>query len=138
MAIVGATIALIWVLAWPYLDRGSDEPKQPQVTLSGDEAQLFGQVIDSATRKGLPDAVVSIEHAGGGASAAADEDGRFSAVIDASRPVALTIDAPEHLGAVAFGRLCPGERRRLSVSLSVASPKAAPPAPIVLEEKQCQ
>lgn len=138
MAIVGATIALIWVLVWPYLDRATDEPKQAAITLSGDEAQLFGRVLDAATRKGLPDAVISIEHAGGRASADADKDGRFSAVIDASRPVALTVDAPEHLGAVVFGRLCPGERRRLAVSLSAASPKATPPAPIVLEEKQCQ
>lgn len=138
MAVVAATIALIWVLAWPYLDRATDEPTQPQVTLSGDEAQLSGQVLDAATKKGLPGAVVSIEHAGGRASADADGDGRFSAVIDASRPVALTIDAPEHLGAVAFGRLCRGERRRLSVSLSSASARAAPPAPLVLEEKQCQ
>lgn len=138
MAIVGATVALIWVLAWPYLDRAADEPKQPEVTLSGDEAQVFGEVLEADTKKGLPDAVVSIEHAGGRASADADKDGRFSAVIDASRPVALTIDAPDHLGAVAFGRLCPGERRRLVVSLSAASPNATPPAPMVLEEKQCQ
>lgn len=137
MSIVGATIALIWVLAWPYLDRSNDEPEQPEVTLSGNDAQLFGQVLDAATKKGLADAVVSIEHAGGRATAAADEDGRFSAVIDASRPVALTIDAPDHRGAVAFGRLCRGERRRLSVSLTEAALNAAPPAPIVLQEKQC-
>lgn len=137
MATVAAIIALVWVLAWPYLDRATDEPKQPEATLSADEAQLFGQVLDGTTKKGLPDAVVSIEHASGRASAGADDDGRFSAVIDASRPVALTIDAPDYLGAVAFGRLCVGERRRISVSLTKASPKAAPPAPIVLQEKQC-
>lgn len=132
MAVVGGGIGLVWIALWPDLDRGRNPTTRPQVVLSGDESQLSGRVLD-ANSKGLATPVVSIEHQGGRVTAETDDDGDFSAAIDASRPIALTIDAPDHVGAV-VGRLCPGERRRLSVSLSKASRNTAPPAPIALQE----
>jgi len=114
--------------------QGGDKKAAP-VKLSGSHAFLSGRVVDSVTKKPLSGAVLRIDQAGAPLSLKTDVKGFYSSVVDVSRPIGLTIDASAHQGAVAFGKLCPGERRDLTVALPPANQKTAPPAPMVLQGK---
>lgn len=113
---------------------GPSSPRRSGPTLS-EGAQLSGQVIDAATREPIRGAVVRIDHAGGVVTVQTSATGSYRAVVDPSRPVGLTVDTPGYLGAVAFAKLCAGERRTLSFSLTPAGSGGTPPAPVVLAER---
>ena len=102
--------------------------------LTGSQALLSGTVTDEASKEPIAGAALSIDHAGGPSTVRSGADGRYRAVVDASRPIGFTIDAPGHKGAVAFGKLCPKERKVVDIALPPAEAPGAPPAPMVLEE----
>ncbi len=114
-------------------DNGAPGTNEPELT--GSQALLSGVVTDQDTKKPIPGAVIKIDHAAGPSTVRTSNDGRYRAVVDASRPIGFTIDAPGHKGAVAFGKLCPKERRDVPIALPSAASPGAPPAPVVLEEK---
>lgn len=99
-----------------------------------DPAVLDGRVVDLATKRPLKGAVIEVVHAPGRKVVKAGDDGRFRASVDASEPIAFKIDAPGHMGSAAFGKLCPGETREVTIELPEASPTQAPPAPVILPE----
>lgn len=107
---------------------GGDGPK-----LSGNQALLSGRVVDSQTKKPLPGARLVIDQEGGRLTVVADDKGAFEKVINASRPIGFTADAPGHQGTAGFGKLCPGERRQVELQLPPAGNRSAPPAPLVLK-----
>jgi len=131
---VALAVAAVLVGAVAVLLQGGDKKAAP-VKLSGSHALLSGRVVDGVTKSPLAAAVIRIDQAGGPLSLKTDAKGFYSSVVDVSRPIGLTIDASAHQGAVAFGKLCPGERRDLTVALPPAHQKTAPPAPMVLQGK---
>lgn len=134
-ALFGVALA-VWLLT-----RDTTEPATAPVMpekLSPTQAVLTGHVTDAESQTPLEGAVVTVDHAGGPLTVLTDAGGAYWAVLDVSRPIALTIDAPGHQGAAVFGKLCPGEQRDLPVALTPAHDNArAPVAPMVLEE-QCR
>lgn len=105
---------------------GGDQPLPPG------HALLRGAVVDAETEQGLAGVTVKVEHAGGSSSVRTDGRGRYRVVVDAAQPIALTADAPGRPGLVAFGKLCPGERRDLRLALPPGRTNTPPPAPMVL------
>ena len=120
----------------PRHDDGGDNAPSSSAgrALTGNQALLTGVVTDEDSGKPLAGVVIAIDHAAGPTTVRTGVDGRYSAVVDSSRPVGFTIDAPGHKGAVAFGKLCPKKRRDVAISLPSASSPAAPPAPLVLQD----
>lgn len=131
---------LLAALAVGFIADDDDEGPGPgpaaeeEPALTGNQALLSGAVTDEASKEPIAGAVLSIDHAGGPSTVRSGADGRYRAVVDASRPIGFTIDAPGHKGAVAFGKLCPKERKVVDVALPPAEAPGAPPAPMVLEE----
>lgn len=113
-------------------DRPAAGTEQPE--LSGNQALLSGVVTDEDSKEPIGGAVINIDHQGGPTTVRTAADGRYRVVVDASRPIGFTVDAPDHKGVVAFGKLCPKERRQLDIALPSAASPGAPPAPLVLEE----
>jgi len=111
---------------------GAGPAPTTEVPLAPGQALLTGIVSDDVSKAPIRGAQVKIDHAGGPTTVTTDRNGGYRAAVDASRPIALTIDADRYRGTVAFGKLCPGERRTLSVALRPVEPGAVPPAPIVL------
>jgi hypothetical protein len=87
---------------------------------------LYGRILDAQTGDGISGATLRIDHAEGILEIRTDQAGRYEAVVDATRGLAVTIDARGYKGAAAFGRLCPGDEKSFTLSL----PPAAAPAPL--------
>lgn len=130
-ALVGVALA-VWLLTRHTTEPTTTTPEK----LSPTQAVITGHVTDAESHAPIEGAVVTVDHAGGPLTVRTDGRGAYRAVLDVSRPIALTIDAPGHQGEAAFGKLCPGERRDLPVDLTPAHDNArAPAAPMVLEER---
>lgn len=139
LAVVGlllllATAAIVIPQSNDSADKSSSREGSRQTKLSGNQALLSGMVTDQETKKPVRGAVIEIDHARGPTTVRTSIDGRYKAVVDASRPIALTVDAPGHKGAAAFGKLCAKERRDLPVALAPAASPGAPAAPQILAE----
>ncbi len=111
---------------------GDGEGDRAEAPLPPGHALLRGVVADSDTGIGVEGATIRVDHAGGPTSVRTDAKGRYEVVVDASRPVALTADAPGRPGLAAFARLCDGERRDVRLEFPPPESAAPPPAPMVL------
>lgn len=125
-----AAVAALFVL--DDSERGENATSAP-TELTGDQALLSGKVIDAQTKEPLPRARLVIDQEGGRLTVVADAKGNYRSIINASRPIGFTVDAPGHQGTAGFGKLCRGERRRLDLELPPAGNRSAPPAPLVLK-----
>ncbi|HUP68191.1 MAG TPA: hypothetical protein VM142_00070 [Acidimicrobiales bacterium] len=128
LALLLAAVSSVFLVEDETGTNGGGGPK-----LSGNQALLSGKVVDAQTKKPLPGARLLIDQEGGRLSVVADGKGTFQQVINASRPIGFTADAPGHQGTAGFGKLCPGERRQLDLELPPAGNRSAPPAPLVLK-----
>lgn len=121
---------------WAFGRDGGDSARRGRPgadELTPTQALIFGRVTDARSNRPLEGAVVKVDHAGGPLTARTDAEGNYRAVVEVSRPLSLTVDAEGHLGTAAFARLCPGERRDVSIALAAAGRAQAPPAPLVIE-----
>jgi hypothetical protein len=131
-----AAAALGAVAVGTFLARGRDAPHQRsepagRPTLARLEALLSGRVVDAETDEGVPGATILIDHSAGILKTRTDGKGRYRAIVDTTRPIALTADAAGYKGAAAFGRLCPGDTTTFTLLLVPASaPAPLPPQTI--------
>lgn len=136
IVVIGALLAAAVAFRASYDDsggRGKGKGAKPSgPALSGNQALLSGTVIDAESKTPLPGARLVIDQEGGRITVVADAKGHYRTVVNVSRPIGFTADAPAHQGTAGFGKLCPGERRELTLSLPPAGTRSAPPAPLVL------
>lgn len=128
LALLLAAVAAVFLVEDDTGTNGDGAPK-----LSGNQALLSGKVVDAQTKEPLPGARLVIDQEGGRLTVVADAKGAFEKVVNASRPIGFTADAPGHQGTAGFGKLCPGERRQLQLELPPAGNRSAPPAPLVIK-----
>lgn len=137
-----SVVAVTGLILGAFFAGGNESPQGPvgdgpAVSLSGSQALLYGRVLDADTDEPLATATLRIDHAGGTLEVATDTGGRYQAVVDTSRPLAVTIAAPGYKGGAAFGNLCPGDRRAFSVSLPPQSAAAPLPPLTIPGPKRC-